>query len=173
MLGLSYPKLSADGIDEINITGNLILGLIWSVLNHTKGTKDDNLIKRIYSIVDGWIVKVITGFPSEVGSIDLTTYWSRFMFDSDSFEHLLSTFVLYLDNFMNKGFYQGSIAASQETISLVKLAERFTQLLLNAKCKVNNQNIAFDKYIITWNGNKDSTHQSLLWIMGWLFLNFT
>jgi len=126
MLGVSYPKLSADGIDEINITGNLILGLVKAVLVQTKGTKDEELIMRVYAIVDGWLVKLITGFPRELGGVDLTTYRSRFMFNEESLSSLFETFVFYLENFMNTGFYQGSIGASQETISIVKIAERFT-----------------------------------------------
>lgn len=76
MLGVSYPKLSTDGLDEINITGNLIIGLVKSVLLHNKGTKDENLIKRVYAIVDGWLVKLITAFPKELGGVDLTQYRS-------------------------------------------------------------------------------------------------
>lgn len=77
------------------------------------------------------------------------------MFNEESLSALFETFVYFLENFMNTGFYQGSIGASQETISIVKIAERFTQLLLNAKCKYDNQKIAFERYVTLWNGNKD------------------
>lgn len=112
MLGVSYPKLSTDGLDEINITGNLIIGLVKSVLAKTKGTKDVDLIKWVYAIVDGWLVKLITAFPKELGGVDLTTYWSRFMFNEESLSSLFETFVYFLENFMNTGFYQCSVGAS-------------------------------------------------------------
>ncbi len=50
--------------------------LVKSVLLHTKGTKEENLIKRVYAIVDGWLVKLITAFPKELGGVDLTQYRS-------------------------------------------------------------------------------------------------
>jgi hypothetical protein len=56
---------------------------------------------------------------------------------------------------------------------LVKIAERFTLLINNAKSTTNHAETVFSVYISQWNDNKDKIYLNLEKLLGWLLMNYT
>jgi hypothetical protein len=64
---------------------------------------NEKQVKRIYSMTDGWLIKLYTGFPKEL--TDLINLKTKYKFSPQVFSLAIDTFTSYLLKYLNQGYY--------------------------------------------------------------------